>query len=131
MMGIVTKGILIPFIGTTIGAGMVFLLKNKIVEYIQKILIGFAAGVMIAASIWSLIIPAIELSEEQGGKGWIAASVGFMLGIVILMIIQEQIDKIENKNISKTSMSTLMMALAVTLHNIPEGICQKRQYQNA
>lgn len=122
MIGIVTKGILIPFVGTTLGASMVFLLKNKISDYIQKILIGFAAGVMIAASIWSLIIPAIELSEEQGDRGWIAASVGFMLGILLLMFTQNQIDKIEKIKTSKTSLSTLMMVLAVTLHNIPEGM---------
>lgn len=122
MIEIVIKGILIPFIGTTLGAATVFLLKNKIAEYIQKVLIGFAAGVMIAASIWSLIIPAIELSEGQGNKGWLAASIGFMLGILILMLAENQIDKIENIKTNKTSLSTWMMFLAVTLHNIPEGM---------
>ena len=141
MVGIVSEGILIPFIGTTLGAAMVFLLRNKISEYIQKILLGFASGVMIAASIWSLLMPAIEMSENQGKIGWLAASVGFLLGIIILMIIDDQVKKLENnrnctlretdeqskktnkKNQKvKTTSSTMMMVLAVTLHNIPEGM---------
>ena len=116
----VIQGILIPFIGTTIGSSMVFFLRNKISECIQKILLGFASGVMIAASIWSLLIPAIEMSKAQGKIAWMPASLGFLLGIIILMIIDEKIKKFEKEK-TKAKSGT-MMILAVTLHNIPEGM---------
>ena len=80
-------GLLIPFLGTTLGASMVFLMKNEINKKVEKILLGFAAGVMIAASIWSLIIPSIDMAEEQGVIGWIPAAVGFLLGIVFLLVL--------------------------------------------
>lgn len=138
MIEIAVEGILIPFIGTAIGAAMVFLLKNKISELIQKILVGFAAGVMIAASVWSLLIPSIEMSQSQGVISWIPASIGFLLGIIILMVIDEKVKKMEEnrsnnsnikqlethsaKKIIRPTGRTLMLALAVTLHNIPEGM---------
>ena len=74
-------GLLIPFLGTTLGSGMVFLMKNKINKKIEKLLLGFASGVMIAASIWSLIIPALNMAEEQGVITWVPATIGFLLGI--------------------------------------------------
>lgn len=119
-------GILIPFIGTSIGAMMVFFMKNKINSKIEKVLLGFASGVMIAASVWSLIIPAIEMAEEQGIISWIPAAVGFILGIIFLMIIDVIVPHLENnveKGIKAFKLNkTTMLVLAVTLHNIPEGM---------
>lgn len=120
-------GILIPLIGTTLGAAMVFFLRNEMKPFIQKILLGFASGVMIAASIWSLLIPAINLSEESGVVPWFPPSVGFLLGIAFLLALDNIIphlhinsDKPEGSksHISKNA----MLILAVTLHNIPEGM---------
>ena len=133
MLEVAIQGILIPFIGTTIGAAMVFLLRKNISEYIQKILLGFASGVMIAASIWSLLMPAIEMSEEQGKIGWLSSSIGMLLGIVVLMLIDGQVKKLEEKNTNidkenKTKSSTMMMVLAVTLHNIPEGMAVRSYF---
>lgn len=80
-------GILIPFAGTTLGAAMVFFLRNEMNERLQKALLGFASGVMIAASIWSLLIPAIEMSEEKGGVAWLPATTGFLLGMGFLLLL--------------------------------------------
>lgn len=80
-------GLLIPFLGTTLGSGMVFLMKNKINKKIEKLLLGFASGVMIAASIWSLIIPALDMAEEQGIITWLPATIGFLLGICFLLVL--------------------------------------------
>lgn len=119
-------GILIPFIGTSLGAMMVFFMKNKINPKVEKVLLGFASGVMIAASVWSLIIPAIEMAEEQGIISWIPAAVGFILGIIFLMIIDAVVPHLENnieKGIKGLKLNkTTMLVLAVTLHNIPEGM---------
>ena len=78
---ILVAGLLLPLIGTTLGAAMVFFLKNEMKPKVQKALLGFASGVMIAASVWSLLIPAIEMTEEQGGVAWIPCAVGFLIGI--------------------------------------------------
>ena len=119
-----TFGMLIPFIGTTIGAAMVFLMKNEINKKIEKLLLGFASGVMIAASVWSLLIPSIEMAEEQGVIAWIPASAGFLIGVIFLLVldyiirrIKKDQEKTENEPKKKS-----MMVLAVTLHNIPEGM---------
>ena len=87
----IVYGILIPFIGTALGAGMVFFLKNNIKQSVEKLLLGFASGVMIAASIWSLLIPSIEMSEEQGKIGWISPAIGFMLGMALILILDSVI----------------------------------------
>lgn len=122
-----TLGLLIPFLGTTLGAAMVFLMKNKINKKIEKILLGFAAGIMIAASVWSLIMPSIEMAEEQGKIAWIPASVGFLLGILFLLSLDHLIPHLnfhgENQEGIKAKLKkTTMMVFAVTLHNIPEGM---------
>ncbi|MBR0350572.1 MAG: ZIP family metal transporter [Clostridia bacterium] len=120
-----TIGLLIPFLGTTIGSAMVFLMKNKINKKIEKLLLGFASGVMIAASVWSLLIPSIEMAEEQGIIAWIPASIGFMIGILFLQYTDYLVKKIKNKKnqtIENTHKKITMMILAVTLHNIPEGM---------
>lgn len=84
-------GLLIPFLGTTLGSAMVFFMKDKINNKIEKLLLGFASGVMIAASIWSLLIPSIEMAEEQKIIAWIPASIGFLLGIIFLLILDSVI----------------------------------------
>ena len=80
-------GLLIPFLGTTLGSPMVYLLKDKINTKLEKILLGFAAGVMIAASVWSLIIPSIQMSEVQNIVSWLPASIGFLLGVFFLLFL--------------------------------------------
>ena len=116
-------GLLIPFLGTTLGATMVFLMKNEINRKIEKILLGFASGVMIAASVWSLLIPSIEMAEEQGVIAWIPSSAGFLIGVVFLLVLDYVIRKIKKEEINEENKpkKKSMMVLAVTLHNIPEG----------
>ena len=120
-------GILIPFLGTSLGAAMVLFMKKEINNKIQKLLLGFAAGVMIAASVWSLLIPAINMSEERGNIPWIAPSVGFMAGIIFLYILDSiiphlHLDSKKPEGIKSKLKNTTMLVLAVTLHNIPEGM---------
>ena len=120
-------GLTIPFLGTTLGAAMVFLLKNELNSKVEKLLLGFASGVMIAASIWSLLIPGIDMAESQQVVAWIPASVGFLLGMGFLLVLDSLIphmhlgdDHPEGKksNLKKS----MLLVLAVTLHNIPEGM---------
>lgn len=119
--------LIIPFLGTTLGSAMVFFLKKEIKPFVKKILVGFAAGVMIAASIWSLLIPASEMAEKQGKIAWIPTSVGFLLGIVFLLILDSIIphlhqDQEKPEGLKSSFKKTTMLMLAVTLHNIPEGM---------
>ena len=83
----VKLGLLIPFLGTTLGAAMVFLMKDKLNNKLEKTLLGFASGVMIAASVWSLLIPSINMAEQSGKIAWVPASVGFLFGIIAAIII--------------------------------------------
>ncbi len=106
-------GILIPFFGTTLGAGVVFLFRNGINKKVEKILLGFSAGVMIAASIWSLIIPALEDYENKLLGAFVCSS-GVIAGVAFLMI--------SNRYLNITKVNENMLALAITLHNIPEGM---------
>ena len=120
-------GLLIPFLGTTLGAAMVFLMRNQINKRVEKLLLGFASGVMIAASIWSLIIPSINMSEEQGKIAWVPAAIGFILGMVFLLVLDSLIPHLHLKTekpegLKSKLKKTTMMMLAVTLHNIPEGM---------
>ena len=112
-------GIIIPLIGTSIGSCFVIFVKNNINKKLQSIIIGFAAGVMIAASIWSLIIPSTELSEKQGIIQWIPASVGFIFGVIFLILTNEITSRISK---SKNKEKFNMIMFSVTLHNIPEGM---------
>ena len=105
-------GVLIPFLGTVLGACIVFFMKDKVHSKIEKFLLGFASGVMIAASIWSLLMPAIDMSN-----GWFFPAFGFLMGIVFLIIIDKITNKYENDE-RKPS----MLVFAVTLHNLPEGM---------
>ncbi len=120
-------GIIIPFLGTTLGAACVFFMKKDLKDGVQHALIGFAAGVMVAASIWSLIIPSIEQSSNMGKWSFIPAFVGFWLGILFLFLLdkvtphfhtQSNTEEGPKKNWKKTT----KMLLAVTIHNIPEGM---------
>lgn len=120
-------GLLIPFLGTTLGSAMVFFMKNSMDKKVEKILLGFASGVMMAASVWSLIIPAIDMAEEQGKISWVPAAIGFMFGILFLLILDTLIphlhlDSDKQEGIKAKLKKTTMMVLAVTLHNIPEGM---------
>ena len=120
-------GILIPFLGTSLGAGCVFFMKRTLSERVQRALTGFAAGVMVAASIWSLLIPAIEQSNGTGTPAFLPAAIGFWCGILFLLLLDHLIPHLHAKSgqaegpKSKLGRST-MMVLAVTLHNIPEGM---------
>jgi len=119
-------GILIPFIGTSLGAAMVFILKDNISEKLQKILTGFAAGVMVAASFWSLLSPALESSEYLGKLSFLPAAMGFLIGTGFLLFLDMvtphmHMDKQSEGPESKLKRTTKLI-LAVTLHNIPEGM---------
>ena len=122
----VLLGIMIPFIGTSLGAGMVFFLKNQISENVQKILTGFAAGVMVAASFWSLLQPALESSEGMGKLSFAPAAVGFLVGIGFLLLLDEVTPHMHMNNQDEGPKNNLKrttkLILAVTLHNIPEGM---------
>ena len=117
-------GILIPFVGTSAGAACVFFMKKDLNQWVQRCLTGFAAGVMVAASVWSLLIPAIEQSGGMGKLSFIPAAAGFWAGVLFLLLLDhiiphlhQQTDKAEGpkSNLQRTT----MLVLAVTLHNIP------------
>ena len=120
-------GILIPFLGTSLGAACVFFMKKSLGDAVQRSLTGFAAGVMVAASVWSLLIPAIEQSSSMGGLSFLPAFIGFWVGVLFLLTLDHIIPHLHAKSgqpegpKSKLQRTT-MMVLAVTLHNIPEGM---------
>lgn len=119
--------IALPLLGTLLGAATVFFLKGAMSDHLQKALLGFAAGVMIAASVWSLLIPAIEMEESSGGIAWLPAVVGFLLGIGFLLLLDTVIPHLHlNSDCPEGKPCGLgksfMLVLAVTLHNIPEGM---------
>lgn len=119
--------LLVPLLGTTLGAAMVFLMRNEMNARLEKALLGFAAGVMIAASVWSLLIPSIDMAAEQGVIPWVPALVGFLLGIVFLLLIDTLTPHLhlasdKPEGVKSGFSKTTMMLLAVTIHNIPEGM---------
>ncbi len=125
-----TMGLLTPFIGTFLGSAMVLFLKNKMSDRVEKALLGFAAGVMIAASVWSLLIPSIEKSEEQGVIAWLPPTIGFLGGVAFLLLLdcitphlhlKSGVQEGPENRRRKLTKSTMLM-LAVTLHNVPEGM---------
>ena len=120
-------GILIPFLGTSLGAGCVFFLKNSLRDSVQRALTGFAAGVMVAASVWSLLIPAMEQAADLGRLAFFPAAAGFWLGVLFLLLLDHLIPHLHQNSLQaegpKSQLQrTTMMVLAVTLHNIPEGM---------
>lgn len=126
-MNMVFYGILIPFLGTVLGAACVFFMRGAMSDSLQRALSGFAAGVMVAASIWSLLIPAIDQSAHMGQLSFIPAAAGFWIGILFLLLLDHLIPHLHrNAQSAEGPKSTLqkstMLLLAVTLHNIPEGM---------
>ena len=121
------QGLLIPFLGTTLGAACVYILQKELKAGVQKGLTGFAAGVMVAASIWSLLIPAMEGSAAMGRWAFVPAVTGFWVGTLFLLILDHLIphlhmDANEAEGPKCSLPKTAMLVLAVTLHNIPEGM---------
>lgn len=119
-------GLLIPFLGTTLGSAMVFFMRGMHKE-IERLLLGFASGVMIAASVWSLLIPAIDMAGEQGQIAWVPAAGGFLGGMAFLLVLDSLIphlhlESAEPEGVETSLKKTTMLVLAVTLHNIPEGM---------
>ena len=120
-------GVLIPFIGTSLGAACVFFMKKTLSDTVQRLLTGFAAGVMVAASVWSLLIPSIEQSQAMGRLAFLPAFIGFWVGVLFLFTLDHVIPHIHAKSgqvegPQSRLQRTTMMVLAVTLHNIPEGM---------
>ena len=120
-------GLLIPLLGTMLGAAFVFLMKDEMSPRLQKSLLGFASGVMVAASVWSLLIPAMQMEEAKGAWAVLPAAVGFLLGIAFLLTLDELTPHLHigtdtpegpRSHLSRTA----MLALAVTIHNLPEGM---------
>lgn len=126
MNGIII-GLILPFLGTTLGAACVFLMKESIAPRMQKILTGFAAGVMVAASVWSLLIPSIEMTGKEGLQSVVPATVGFMIGILFLLFLDniiphQHIDSNESEGPKSHLSKTAKLVFAITLHNLPEGM---------
>ena len=134
----VILGLLVPFLGTSLGSAMVFVMRDELNEKVQKGLSGFAAGVMVAASIWSLLIPSMDMVEEKmGNMSWVPAVIGFLIGILFLLLLDNVIphqhidsDAPEGHN-SENMRRTTMMVLAVVIHNIPEGMAVGVSYAGA
>ena len=123
----VFEGIAIPFIGTALGSACVFFMKRELGRTVQRALTGFAGGVMVAASIWSLIIPAINQCSDKGRWAFLPAFIGFWLGILFLLVLDKIIPHLhvnagQAEGLKSNAKKTTMMVLAVTLHNIPEGM---------
>ena len=129
MENVISTGsiLLLPLIGTTVGAAMVFFIRSRIPPRLEKFLMGFAAGVMIAASVWSLIIPSIEMSENMGRASFVPAAVGFLLGAAFLLLLDMLIPHLHvhddhPEGIKSHFGKSAMLVFAVTLHNFPEGM---------
>lgn len=124
-----TPILILPVLGTLLGAAMVYFVRGTLHTVLHKLLLGFASGVMVAASIWSLILPSMEISATAGQSEWIPAAVGFVLGILFLLLLDTLIPhlhigstKPEGLAQKKQWKRSTMLAVAVTLHNIPEGM---------
>ena len=138
----IIRGILIPFLGTVLGSACVFFLRKNIGDLVQRALTGFAAGVMVAASIWSLLIPAMEQSAAMGKWSFVPAVAGFWVGILFLLLLDHVIPHLHMKSEEaegpkKSWQKSTMLLLAVTLHNIRDGgrrcICRlygRQQYDH-
>ena len=120
-------GIMIPFLGTAAGAACVFFMKGQIRPLVQKMLLGFASGVMVAASVWSLLMPSMDMAADMGKFAFVPAAVGFLLGITFLLAMDHLVPHLhmgceEPEGLKSSWKKTTMLVLAVTLHNIPEGM---------
>ena len=116
--------LLIPFLGTTLGAAMVFFMKSQMKPQLEKLLLGFASGVMIAASVWSMLLPSIEMSREKGDRAWLPAAAGFLLGMAFLLLLDSLAPNIhlDEERPGSVKKQLRKSAMAVTLHNLPEGM---------
>ena len=128
--------LLLPFLGTSLGAAMVFFLRGEIPAQVEKLLLGFASGVMVAASVWSLLIPSIDMSTGGPLPGWLPAAVGFLAGIVFLLVLDSIVPHLhqhsdEPEGLPARISRTAMLVFAVTLHNIPEGMAVGVSYAGA
>ncbi len=126
-MQTIILGLVIPFAGTVLGSTLVFFLKDKLDKRIEKILAGFAAGVMFAASIWSLLIPALNMSPDLGKMAWLPVVIGFLVGMAFLLIIDSIVPHLhmncdQPEGVKCKLKKETMMFFAITLHNIPEGL---------
>lgn len=127
MQAQVFQGIMIPFLGTALGSACVLFMKNKLNPMVQRALTGFAAGVMVAASVWSLLVPAMEQSGNMGQWAFLPAVAGFWIGILFLLLLDRTVPHL-HMNSSRAEgpesslQKTTMLVLAVTLHNLPEGM---------
>ena len=120
-------GIMIPFVGTALGSACVFFLKHEMKPLLQKILLGFASGVMVAASVWSLLIPAMNMSEGMGKLAFVPAAAGLLLGMAFLLLMDRVIPHLhlgsdEPEGAHSSLSKSMMLIFAVTLHNFPEGM---------
>ena len=120
-------GTMFTFLATALGAATVFFFKKDIPQGMQRAFLGFAAGVMIAASVWSLLIPAMEMAQEAGGPAWLPAAGGFVLGALFLLALDRILPPLHPgsnapEGIKSSFARTTMLVLAVTLHNVPEGL---------
>lgn len=120
-------GIMLPFFGTALGAACVFLFRRELRPFLQKSFLGFASGVMVAASVWSLLIPAMDMSEAMGKFAFVPAAAGFLLGIAFLLFMDKAVPHLhmgseQSEGPRVALKKTTMLVLAVTLHNIPEGL---------
>lgn len=127
MAGTIIRGIMIPFLGTSLGAAMVFFMKRTLHPLVHRALTGFAAGVMVAASIWSLLIPAMEQAADMGKWAFVPAAAGFWIGVLFLLLLDHLIPHLHMNSTEcegpKCQLQrTTMLVLAVTLHNLPEGM---------
>lgn len=117
----------LPLLGTSLGAAMVFVMRREMSQLLQKALLGFASGVMIAASVWSLLLPAIDMARESGSPAWLPAVVGFLAGIGFLLVLDSVVPHLHLESDTPEGRPSgfsrsFMLVLAVTLHNIPEGM---------
>lgn len=131
----IIQGLIVPFLGTTLGSASVFFMKKEMSRSLQRILTGFAAGVMTAASVWSLLIPSIEQSENMGKLAFFPAVIGFLAGIGFLLLLDEIIPHLhmngESEGVKVKLSKNTMLLLAVTFHNIPEGMAVGAVYAGA
>ena len=123
---LIARGLLIPFLGTALGAGLVFFMRKELDLRLQNMLSGFAAGVMVAASVWSLLIPSMDMVSDRGKLAFVPAAVGFCVGMLFLLLLDKLVPHMHldetQEGLKSNLQKTTMMVLAVTLHNIPEGM---------
>ena len=116
--------LLIPFLGTTLGAAMVFFMRSQMKRRLEKLLLGFASGVMIAASVWSMLLPSIEMAQEKEDRAWLPAAAGFLLGMAFLLLLDSLTPNIhlDEERPGSVKKQLRKSAMAVTIHNLPEGM---------